>query len=177
MKDIREIKDYQIVVLGLLIALGAVFSTFILSRAVITFQKLNTQALSVTGSASRSVKSDFAVWKAYYEVRSKDQKSGYAKINSDKKSVQAFLVANGMNEADIKFTPISSYPVFKKLSNGYDSNEVEGYRLSQNVEVSSKDVDKLTKISQDAGQLVDKNVELSSNTMEYYVSNLDELKI
>ncbi|MBS4759240.1 MAG: SIMPL domain-containing protein [Clostridium sp.] len=177
MKDIREIKDYQIVLLGLIIALGAVLSTFILSHAVISYQKLNKQALSVTGSASRNVKSDLAVWKAYYEVRSKDLKSGYAKINADKQSVKEFLLSNGLKEEDIKFTPVSSYPFYKKLSNGYDSNDVDGYRLSQNVEVSSKDVDNLTKISQDAIKLVDKNVELSSNTVEYYVSNLDELKV
>ena len=177
MNNIREIKDYQIVVLGLIIALGAILSTYIFSHSVIAFQKLNTQALSVTGSASRNVKSDLAVWKAYYEVRSKDLKSGYAKVNQDKKTIRDFLIANGMKEEDIKFTPVSSYPVYKKLSNGYDSNEVDGYRLSQNVEVSSKEVDKLTAISQNAYQLVDKNVELSSNNVEYYVSNLDELKI
>ncbi len=177
MKDIKEIKDYQIILLGVFIALGALLSTIVLSNAVISYQKLNKQALSVTGSASRNVKSDLAVWKAYYQVRSKDLKSGYAKIDQDKKAVTDFLVANGMNEKDIKFTPVSSYPVYKKLSNGYDSNDVDGYRLSQNVEVSSKDVDAVTKLSQDVSKLVDKNVELSSNMVEYYVSNLDELKV
>ena len=57
MKDIKEVKDYQIVVLGLLIALGAIISTYILSNAVISYQKMNTQALSVTGSASQEIKS------------------------------------------------------------------------------------------------------------------------
>ena len=101
MKDIKEIKDYQIILLGVFIALGALLSTIVLSNAVISYQKLNKQALSVTGSASRNVKSDLAVWKAYYQVRSKDLKSGYAKIDQDKKAVTDFLVANGMNEKDI----------------------------------------------------------------------------
>ena len=177
MKDIKEIKDYQIILLGIIIAIGAVISTFVLSHAVVSYQKLQNQTLTVTGSASQEIKSDIAVWKAYYEVRSKDLKSGYAKINADKNTVKEFLTANGMKEEDIKFTPVSSYPVFKKLSNGYDSNEVDGYRLSQNVEVSSKDVETVTKISQDVVQLVNKNVELTSNMVEYFVSNLDELKI
>lgn len=82
-----------------------------------------------------------------------------------------------MKEEDIKFTPVSSYPVYKKLSNGYDSNDVDGYRLSQNVQVSNSDVDKVTKISQDVVKLVDKNVEITSNTVDYFVSNLDQLKI
>ena len=177
MKDIREIKDYQIVLLGIIIALGAVLSTFILSHAVVSYQKLQNQTLTVRGSASQEIKSDIAVWKAYYEVRSKDLKSGYDKINADKIAVKEFLTTNGMKEEDIRFTPVSSYPVYKKLSNGYDSNDVDGYRLSQNVEVSSKDVETVTKISQDVVKLVDKNVEVTSNTVEYFVSNLDELKI
>ncbi len=177
MKDLREIKDYQIVLLGLIIAIGAIVSTFLFSHAVVSYQKLQNQTLTVTGSASQNVSSDLAVWKAYYEVRSKDLKSGYTKINNDKNNVKNFLIANGMKEEDIKFTPVSSYPVYKKLSNGYDSNEIDGYRLSQNVEVSSSDVNGITTISQDSIKLIEKNVELTSNVVEYFVSNLDELKI
>lgn len=177
MKDIREIKDYQIIVLGLLIALGAIVSTFVLANAVISFQKLNTQALSVTGSASQDIKSDLAVWTVSYDVRSKDLKSGYAKINTDKKLLTEYLIANGLAEDSFKFTPVASYPVYKRLPNGYDSNEVDGYRLSQNVEVTSKDVDMMTQLSGNTSQLVDKNIEVSSNRVDYFVSNLDELKI
>ncbi len=177
MKDIREVKDYQIIILGLCIALGAIVSTYLLANGLVSFQKLNTQALTVTGSASQEIKSDLAVWTVVYDVRSKDLKSGYAKINSDKKQIEEFLLSNGLKEDSFKFTPVSSYPVYKRLANGYDTNEVDGYRLSQNVEVTSNDVDKMTKLSAATSQLVNKNIEVSSNRVDYYVSNLDELKI
>lgn len=177
MKDIREVKDYQIVVLGLLIALGAIISTYILSNAIVSYQKMNTQTLTVTGSASQEIKSDLAVWNLTYEVRSKDLKEGYAKVNADKKQITDFLNANGVAAEAYKFTPISSYPVYKRMPNGYDSNEIDGYRLSQNLEVTLNDVDKLTKLSENTSQLVNKNIEVSSNRVDYYVSNLDELKI
>ena len=83
----------------------------------------------------------------------------------------------GMDKKDIKFAPVSSYQIYKKLNNGYDSNELEGYRLSQQIEVASKNVEAITQIAQDTYKLIDKNVELSSNYVEYYVSNLNELKI
>ena len=38
-----NLKDYQVVVLGLLIAAGTVLSTVILSKAVVEFQKLQNQ--------------------------------------------------------------------------------------------------------------------------------------
>lgn len=177
MRNIREIKDYQIILLGLIITLGAILSTYILSHAIISYQKLQNQTLSVTGSASQEITSDLAVWKAHYTTQSKDLKTGYTKINADKKAINEFLISNGMEEKDIKFAPVSSYQIYKKLNNGYDSNELEGYRLSQQIEVASKNVEAITQIAQDSYKLINQNVELSSNYVEYYVSNLNELKI
>lgn len=177
MDKIREIKDYQIVILGLIIALGAILSTMIFSHAAVSYQKLQNQTLSVTGSASREVASDKAVLQAYYETRSKDLKSGYAKMNADKNNIKAFLIKNGMKEEDIVFTPVSSYSVNKKLINGYDSNEIDGYRLSQNVSVSSNDVEAVAKIGDSLNSLIAQNVELTSSYVEYYVSNLSDLKV
>lgn len=177
MKNIREIKDYQIVILGLIIAFGAILSTYILSHAVVSYQKLQYQTLAVTGSASQEITSDLAVWKAHCTTQSKDLKTGYAKINADKKHIMEFLISNGMEEKDIKFAPITSYQIYKKMSNGYDSNELDGYRLSLQIEVASNNVGAISQVAQDSYKLVDKNVELSSNYVEYYVSNLNELKI
>ncbi len=177
MKDLREIKDYQIVILGLIIAFGAILSTFIFSHAVVAYQKLQNHTITVTGSASKDIISDVAVWKGYYSVRCKDLKSGYAQIEANKKAVKEYLIAGGMKGEDIKFTPVSSFPLYKKLSNGYESNEIDGYNISQNVEVSSSNVESITNLSQNAGSLINKNVILSSNMIEYYVSNLDDLKV
>ena len=177
MKNIREIKDYQIILLGLIIALGAILSTFIFSHAVVAYQKLQNHTITVTGSASKDIISDVAVWKGYYSVRCKDLKSGYSQIESNKKVVKEYLISCGMKEEDIKFTPVSSFPLYKKLSNGYESNDIDGYNISQNVEVSSSNVEAITNMSQNAGSLINKNVVLSSNAVEYYVSNLDNLKV
>ena len=177
MKDLREIKDYQIVVLGLLIALGTVLSTYILSLSIIKFQEMNTQALSVTGSASQNVKSDFAVWKGYYESRNANLKTAYAKLEADSNAIKVYLKEKGIEDANIKFSPVNSYPIYKRTSSGYETNDVEGYRLSQRVEVSSNDIDKITNLSKNSASLINKNVELTSNSVEYLVSNLNELKI
>ena len=40
MNKLQELKDYQIGLLGLILAIGLIFSTFIISNAVIAFQKL-----------------------------------------------------------------------------------------------------------------------------------------
>lgn len=177
MKDFSEIKDYQVVVLGLLIALGAVLSTFIFSNAVIQFQKLQAQAITVTGSASQKVTSDLATWNAGVETRNPNIKAGYAKLESDAKIIKEFLISNGIKEDEIEFSPVNSYAMYKRTANGYETNYIDGYRLSQSLSVTSKDIEKISNISKSVAVLIDKNVELSQNNVQYFVSNLDDLKI
>ena len=101
MNKLQELKDYQIGLLGLILAIGLIFSTFIISNAVIAFQKLNTQTLTVTGSASRNVTSDRGMWKAYYETRDANLKSAYATMTQNSNTVKDFLIANGIKELEI----------------------------------------------------------------------------
>lgn len=177
MKNISEIKDYQVVLVGLSVALGTILSAFIVSHAVIEFQKLQSQAITVTGSASQKVTSDFAVWTAGFEARNSNLKDGYSKLTSDAKTIKDYLLSNGVDESAIEFTPVNSYAMYQRTGSGYETNFVDGYRLSQNVKVSSKDIAKITAISKGAGSLIDKDVELSSNNLQYFVSNLDDIKI
>ena len=177
MNKLEGLKDYQIALLGLMIALGIILSTFIFSKAVITFQKLTTQTLTVTGSASKNVTSDKGMWKAYYETRDADLKSAYATMNQNSLTIKEFLISNGIKEKDIKFSPVNSYAIYQRTPAGYETNKVEGYRLSQNVEVMSNNINLITGISKKVSELVNKNVEITSNSTQYFVSNLDELKV
>ena len=52
-----NIKDYQIVALGVMIALGSVFSSYVFSKGIVQFQKMQSQTIKVTGSASQQVTS------------------------------------------------------------------------------------------------------------------------
>ena len=77
-----QIKDYQVVLLGVLVALGCVCSTYILSKGIIEFQKLQNQTIRVTGSASQNVTSDSSSWEIDYRAIAPTLKEGYSKIAS-----------------------------------------------------------------------------------------------
>ena len=124
MKDFSGIKDYQIVLLGLLIALGAIISTYLLSNGIIQFQKLQAQAITVTGSASQKVTSDFATWNGSFETRNANLKAGYAKLTADAAVIREFLLSNGIEASAIEFSPINSYAIYKRTPNGYETNEI-----------------------------------------------------
>ncbi len=172
-----QIKDYQIVLLGVIIALGCVFSTYILSKSIVEFQKLQNQSIRVTGSASQKITSDSASWTINLHTKNPTLKGGYAKLKNDSNIVRKFLIANGINEKDINFSAINSYEEFKRMPNGTVSNELENYSLSQYVTVKSTDINLLTDISKKVDELVEQDVDLTTQNVEYFVSNLDDIKI
>ncbi len=173
-----NIKDYQVVLLGVMIALGSVVSTYIFSKSIIAFQKLQNQTIKVTGSASRTVKSDYSSWNFSFSTQQPNLKLGYAKIIDDSKIIKEFLISKGLDESNIDFSQISSYKLYKRAPNGYsDTDELKGYNVSRSVTVKSSDITKLTNISKDAAALVNKGIDLTSDNVNYYISNLDNLKI
>lgn len=172
-----KIKDYQVVVLGIIISLGCVFSTYILSKAVVDFQKIQTQTIRVTGSASQQVISDSASWTINFRTKRPTLKDGYAKLNSDAKIINNFLIDNGFEEKNITFGSISNYENYGRLPNGNMSNNIESYTVYQNVTVKSNDIDKITKISKNVDELVNQNINLNADSVRYFVSNLDDIKI
>ena len=172
-----NLKDYQVVVLGIIISLGCVFSTYILSKAVVDFQKIQTQTIRVTGSASQQVVSDSASWTINFRTRKPTLKEGYAKLNSDAKLINKFLTDNGFEDKDISFGSINNYENYGRLPNGNMSNNIESYTVYQSVTVKSNDIEKITKISKNVDELVNQNINLNADSVRYFVSNLDDIKI
>ena len=172
-----NIKDYQVVVLGIIISLGCVFSTYILSKAVVDFQKIQTQTIRVTGSASQQVVSDSASWTINFRTRRPTLKEGYAKLSSDAKLISKFLIDNGFKNEDISFDSINNYENYGRLPNGTMSNNIESYTVYQSVTVKSNDIEKITKVSKSVDELVNQNINLNAESVRYFVSNLDDIKI
>ncbi len=173
-----QIKDYQIVVLGIMIAIGSVLSTYILSNAVVEFQKLQNQTIRVTGSASQAVTSDTASWTISYSTQKPSLKESYKQLENDSIKVKEFFESNGINSNDIEFSVINSYPQYKKFPGSYNTtNEIEYYNASQSATVKSSDINKITEISKKVNLLVNQDVNLESRSVQYYVSNLNDIKI
>lgn len=172
-----QIKDYQIAVLGIFLALGSVCSAYVLSEAVIKFQKMQTQTIRATGSASRNITSDRASWSFQVKTQKPSLKEGYAKINADTKKACDFLISNGIDEKDIETASVNSYENYRRTPNGSMTNDIESYNLYRYIKVKSNDIKKITEISKQADKLAAEDIIISSDNVEYYVSNLDELKV
>ena len=172
-----QIKDYQVVLLGIMIALGSVASTFILSKAIVDFQKIQTQTIKVTGSASENVTSDRSSWSFLFKTTKPTLKECYAKLNMDKKVIEDFLKSNNVKDGDVQFETIGSSENYRRTSNGYDSNEIVSYSAWRRVTVKSDETENLPKIARSVDSLVEKNIDLTSDDVQYFVSNLDDIKV
>ncbi|MBQ3642197.1 SIMPL domain-containing protein [bacterium] len=172
-----QIKDYQVVLLGVLIAIGSVISTYILSNAIVEFQKLQNQTIRVTGSANQTVTSDRASWTINFRTVKPSLKEGYAKISADAKKIRKFLSDNGIDEKATEFGAIGSYENYKRNYNGNTTNEIESYNVYQSVTVKSNDINKLTEVAKTVDVLVNQDIDLTSDSVQYFVSNIDDIKV
>jgi len=176
MGDIKQIKDYQIIVFGLIVALGAIFSTSIFTKSIIKYQKLQNQTITVTGSASENVKSDLAVLNIGYREQAKTLKDGYLLMDKDKEKIKTFLINNGINEKDIEFSQITNYEVNKRIGS-YTTNDVDFYKFDSSVKVTSSDIDLISKLSNNLNGLINNDVQINYSNVEYFVSKIDDIKI
>jgi len=173
----RMLRNSQIIILGICIAVATIVSSTILSKGFLKITKFIREQITVTGSAQKEIKSDYIVWKSTFSTRQADLKTGYKKLNEDLEKVKKYLIGKGVNEKEIIVSQISTGKVYKKNEKGNDTNEIQWYVLSQTVEVRSKDVERVDKVSRESTELIEENIELESQAPEYFYTKLDELKI
>lgn len=177
MEGYKVLRNSQIIVLGICIAVATIISSIILSKGFLKIMKFTREIITVTGSAQKEIKSDLIVWKGAFSRREADLVAAYKMLNEDLEKVRAYLISKGVSENEIIASQISTVTLYKKNEKGYDTNEIEGYRLSQNVEIRSKEVDKITQVSRESTELINQGIQFESQAPEYFYAKLDELKI
>lgn len=171
------LRNSQIIILGVCIAAATIASSIILSKGFLKITRFIREQITVTGSAQKEIKSDYIVWRSTFSTSQADLKTGYRKLNEDLEKVKKYLVGKGVNENEIIVFQISTSKVYKKNEKGNDTNEIQWYVLAQTIEVRSKEVEKVDKVSREATELIEENIELESQAPEYFYVKLDELKI
>ena len=169
---IEKIRDFQLSILGLFIAIGIVGASFIVTN------NISKNAVTVTGSAFEIVTSDSASWQFSIQTRGVSKQDAYKQIQKQIPEVKTYLKDKGINEKNIEILLPSSYEIYRLNANGYSTSEVIGYNYSQPFRISSKDVEKIKELSTDSQNLLEKGINISSyNEPEYQYSGLANLKI
>lgn len=137
-------------------------------------------SISATGSAELELDSDLVVWRGYFDASGDTSKEAYDIIKVDADKVKEYLSENGITEDEMVFNSVN---IMEKTEPIYDANgnwrgsTFVGYELSQNVVITSKDIDKVEKVSRDISKLLEDGVKFVSNSPEYYCTTLSNSKL
>ncbi len=164
---------------ALLYSLAIITAAVILGQALLNRNTAN-ETISVTGSSKMDFTSDLIVWEGSFNKQNLDLKKAYTDLNTDKEIVLSYLTSKGIPENEIVFSAVSSQKNSspKYTEDGkYIGQTFTGYTLTQSVEIQSKDVIKIEKVSREITELLYKGVQFYSQMPRYYYTGLSDLKI
>lgn len=161
-----------------IIAVSILIGVIIFSTA---FKNRNkpSDVINVTGLGSKDFVSDLIVWNGSFTKSSTDLKTAYSELNKDRETIKNYLLSKGIQEKEIVFSAVD---IIKEYNDTYDkdgnkTSVFSAYKLTQNIQIESKEVDKVENISRQVTDLIDAGVEFYSQSPEYYYTKLAELKI
>ncbi len=174
-------KNAKGIFIALILGICGIACTAIFAFSILEFKNVrNSTGVTATGSASCDFESDLIVWRGSFSANGATTSEAYDTIKRDSELIKNYLLENKITEDEMVF---SSVNIYQNTTSQYNDNgdyvgEIQsGYNLSQEVCVTSSDVDKVEKISRDISALIESGVEFTSNSPEYYYTKLDELKL
>ena len=161
---------------GLALAIGLVLSSLIFGWFYSNAKK-GDEAVTVTGSARKRIKSDLVVWSAGVSYQAPQLADAYRSLSENIPRVKQYLMSKGVAENQITISSISTVTLKKQDENGGETSEITGYSLRQQLEVRSNKVDKIAQIAREATELINQGILIESNSPQYFYTQLGDLKI
>jgi hypothetical protein len=161
---------------GVALAIGLVLSSIIMGWAYTRTRK-SDEAITVTGSARKRIKSDLVVWTAAVTYQAPKLADAYKSLSDSIPRVKQYLIGKGIAENQIQVSSISTTTLKKQDENGGETSEITGYSLRQQLEIRSNEVDKIAQIAREATELINQDILIESNAPQYYYTQLGDLKI
>lgn len=162
-------------VAGLFLAAGLVLSAMLVTRAWLKITQ--SQTISVTGSAKRAVESDLILWRGAYAVESPTLAEAHRELSVAQQRVANFLTARGITNATFSALDISELKAARKRDDGFTDQILSGYRLTQTVSVSSRDVDGVLAMDRETSALIEQGVLFTPQAPEFIYTAAAEAKL
>ncbi|MDX2064907.1 MAG: SIMPL domain-containing protein [Fimbriimonadaceae bacterium] len=163
------------------IAIGVFFACHTLGGAIVRSRGAD-EMVRVTGSARKEIESDFIIWNGNVSYRAKTVAQAYASVKTGIGQVREFLTKQGVKDSEIATYAITTSPVYvtdKVNANGTETTlqRIDGYELTQVIEVRSTDVDRVEKVSRQVTDLISSGVSFNPNETQYLYTKISEEKV
>lgn len=163
----------------IIICLTVIISIFIFTRPLKDFLQ-RADNIVVTGLAKKDFTSDLIVWNGSFSRKSGTIQEAYGLLKKDLEIIKKYFADKGLGEQEVVFSSVNINKMFKPVEKqgGYGYMDVfDGYTLTQDIQIESKEIEKIEKISREITELIDLGVELYSPKPQYYYTKLSELKL
>ncbi|MBI2513990.1 MAG: SIMPL domain-containing protein [Opitutae bacterium] len=169
------------VLAGLFLAAGLAVSAAIVAS---TLTRLNdSSAINVTGSARRNVRSDLIIWRANFSADAPTLLEAQRQLQADLAKVSSFLQLHGMT--NVALAPVQIREITAKRRERSDDDDAEpqtvlvrlGYRLTQGVEISSSEVERVPRLAAESGVLLEQGVAFVSEGFQFIYTKAGEAKV
>ena len=161
---------------GVALAIGLIISSAVFGWFFSKSRK-GDEAITVTGSAKKRIRSDLVVWTAGVSAQAPVLTDAYSQLSGSVPRIKEYLIGRGIPESAMTVSAISSVTLRRQDENRNDTGEISGYLLRQHIEVRSNEVDKIAQVAREATELINQGILLESGTPQYYYTEIGDLKI
>ncbi len=164
---------------AIVFAVAIIIAAVILGNAYVNRNKSNG-SIEVTGLGTTNFTSDLIVWEGSFSNENRDLKAAFNNLKRDKKIILDYLISKGINKDQIVFNAVQSSKNTKEkysTDGKYIGVEFLGYILTQRLSIESTEVSKITKLSREVTELLNKGINFYSFAPRYYYTKLADLKI
>ena len=169
-------KNYtSAIIFGIAIVAASIF----LGKAYTDRNKVVGQ-IEVTGLGKTDFSSDLIVWEGSFGSENTNLKQAYLSLEEKKSTINAYLTNKGIQPEELIYSAVSTNKKTKTIytiNGDYAGEEFVGYELNQSLEIESKEVDKIEKVSREITELLNQGVQFYSQAPRYYYTKLADLKI
>lgn len=157
--------------LGLCMVLAA-----LIGAGAVKAAKRAGDQVEVTGSAKRSIRSDFAVWRLSSATQSSVLQDAYRELQVSSARIRRFLSESGVPDSLVTVRPVETEGIYRITETGMQTGELVAYKLTQRFEVRSSDVNGITRLSERAATLINEGLAVQSSSPEYLYTKLSDVR-
>ena len=139
--------------------------------------KKGDEAITVTGSAKRRITSDLVIWSAGVSVQAPQLADSYGQLANSIPRIKQYLLSKGIAEDQMTVSSITTTTNKGRDSDGNETSEIIGYTLTQQIEVRSTDVGKISQIARESTELINQGILIESTAPKYYYTKIGDLKV
>lgn len=160
-------------------AIAIIVASIVLGNAFMNRNKADG-SLDVTGLGKADFTSDLIVWEGSFSRESFNLQQAYSDLENDKKVIADYLKGKGITENELVFKAVRSMkntrPTYTSEGQ-FTGEEFLGYILTQELQIDSRDVEKVEKVSREITELLNRGIQFYSQSPRYYYTQLADLKI